>query len=108
MSVLLELSIFPVDQGESLSAFVAPVVELVAASGHPYQLTAMGTLVETIDIDQATALIAAAHRRLAELGCRRVYATAKLDSRDGPLGRLSAKTASVKRRLSVADESGSA
>ncbi|MGB5832107.1 MAG: thiamine-binding protein [Thiohalocapsa sp.] len=100
MSVLLGLSIFPVDQGESLSAFVTPVVDLIASSGHAYQLTAMGTLVETPDIGQATALIAAAHGLLAELGRHRVYATAKLDSRDGPVGRLKAKTDSVERRLS--------
>jgi len=104
MSVLLELSIFPVDQGPSLSAFVAPVVDLIAASGHRYQLTAMGTLVETADIDQAATLIAAAHRLLAELGCGRVYATAKFDSRDGPLGRLNAKPDSVERHRTRADD----
>lgn len=100
MSVLLELSIFPVDSGESLSAYVAPVVDMLAASGHPYQLTAMGTLVETDDIEQATALIAQAHRLLEQAGCQRVYATAKLDSRAGPSGRLRAKTDSIERRLS--------
>lgn len=99
MSVLLELSIFPVDRGEGLSAYVAPVVEMIATSGHPYQLTAMGTLVETEDIDAATALIAEAHRLLRHAGCRRVYATAKLDTRDGPLGRLQAKTRSIEARL---------
>jgi uncharacterized protein (TIGR00106 family) len=99
VSVLLDFSIFPVDRAEGLSAYVAPVVELFAASGHPYQLTAMGTLVETEDIGQATALIADAHRLLAELGCARVYATAKLDTRTGPLGRLRSKTESVERRL---------
>jgi len=99
MSVLLELSIFPLGQGESVSAFVAPVVKLVADSGHPFQLTAMGTVVETTDIAQATALINEAHRLLARMGCQRVYATAKLDSRDGPVGRLRAKTDSVERRL---------
>jgi uncharacterized protein (TIGR00106 family) len=103
MSVLLELSIFPVDRGEALSAYVAPVVEMIAASGHPYQLTAMGTLVETAEIEEATALIAEAHRLLAQAGCRRVYATAKLDSRDGPPGRLQAKTRSVEQRLKGAD-----
>ena len=99
MSVLLDFSIFPLDRAEGLSAYVAPVVDLLAASGHPYQLTAMGTLVETEDIGQATALIADAHRLLAELGCGRVYATAKLDTRIGPLGRLRTKTESVERLL---------
>jgi uncharacterized protein (TIGR00106 family) len=100
MSTLLELSIFPVGRGESLSAFVAPIVDMLAASGHPYQLTAMGTLVETEDIEQAAALIVQAHQLLEQLGCRRVYAVAKLDFRAGPIGRLRAKTDSVERRLS--------
>jgi uncharacterized protein (TIGR00106 family) len=99
MSVLLELSIFPVDQGSSLSRFVAPVVDSIAASGHRYQLTAMGTLIETATLPEALALIEGAYARLEQQGCSRVYATAKLDLRDGPLGRLDAKVESVQARL---------
>jgi uncharacterized protein (TIGR00106 family) len=99
MSVLLELSIFPVDQGAGLSRFVASVVELVARSGHAHQLTAMGTIVETATLPEALALIEGAYERLEQQGCRRVYATAKLDLRDGPLGRLDAKVESVLARL---------
>ncbi len=94
MSVLLDLGIFPMDQGASVGAFVAPVIAMIRASGHPYQLGAMGTLVETENLESALALIAGAHQVLAE-GCRRVYATAKLEIRDGPLGRLDAKVARV-------------
>ena len=57
MSVLLELSIFPLDKGESLSAFIAPVMDLIRSSGFPYQLTAMGTLVETEALGEALALV---------------------------------------------------
>jgi uncharacterized protein (TIGR00106 family) len=99
MSVLVDLSMFPINAGEHLSAHVAPIVALIAASGHPYQLTAMGTLIETRHLDEALALIARAHGILAEAGCERVYATVKLDIRDGPPGRLQAKTASVQERL---------
>lgn len=99
MSVLLDLGIFPMDQGASVGAFVAPVVAMIRASGHPYQLGAMGTLVETEDLESALALIGRAHQVLAARGCRRVYATAKLDMRDGPLGRLEAKVARVSALL---------
>ncbi len=95
MSVLLDLGIFPMDQGASVGAFVAPVVAMIRASGHPYQLGAMGTLVETENLESALALIAGAHQLLADQGCRRVYVSAKLDIRDGPLGRLDAKVARV-------------
>jgi len=99
MSVLVDLSMFPVNAGEHLSAYVAPIVALIASSGHPYQLTAMGTLIETRHLDEALALITRAHDTLAEAGCGRIYATVKLDIRDGPPGRLQAKTASVQERL---------
>ncbi len=99
MSVLLDLGIFPMDQGASVGAFVAPVVAMIRTSGHPYQLGAMGTLVETEDLESALALIGRAHQVLAAQGCRRVYATAKLDMRDGPLGRLKAKVARVSALL---------
>ena len=95
MSVLLDLGIFPMDQGASVGAFVAPVVAMIRASGHPYQLGARGTLVESEDLESALTLIGRAHQVLAAQGCRRVYATAKLDMRDGPLGRLEAKVARV-------------
>jgi uncharacterized protein (TIGR00106 family) len=99
MSVLLDLSIFPMDRGESLSSYVAAVIEMISASGHPFQLTAMGTLVETEDVAEATALIANAHHVLGNLGCRRIYLTARLDSREGPIGRLQSKTDSVESQL---------
>lgn len=103
MSVLLDLSIFPVDQGSSLSRFVAPVVESIAASGHDYQLTAMGTLIETGTLAEALALIEQAHGILAEQGSERVYATAKLDIRANSHGRLNGKVASVHRHLPERD-----
>lgn len=99
MSVLVDLSMFPINAGEHLSPHVAPIVEMIASSGHPWQLTAMGTLIETQQLDEALALISRAHQILAEGGCERIYATVKLDIREGPPGRLRAKTASVEERL---------
>ena len=44
--VLLEFSIAPVGQGESVSAHVARILDLIDRSGVPYQLTPMGTILE--------------------------------------------------------------
>ena len=90
---------FPVHAGEHLSAYVAPIVAMIAASGHPHQLTAMGTLIETERLEDALALVSRAHALMAQAGCERVYATVKLDIREGPPGRLQAKTASIAARL---------
>ena len=106
MSVLVDLSIFPVGRDEHLSAYVAPVVQLIANSGHRHQLTAMGTLIETDKLSEAMTLIERAHELLVDAGCERVYATVKLDIRSGPLGRLEQKTASIEARLEKGQRDG--
>ena len=98
MSVLMEFAIFPTDKGESVSAYVARVIRVVEDSGHPYQLTAMGTIVETETMAEATELLNRTYAVLAE-ECNRVYAAAKFDVRSGPMGRLAAKVKSVEEKL---------
>ncbi|WP_373509491.1 MTH1187 family thiamine-binding protein [Thiocapsa sp.] len=86
MSVLLDLSIFPVDRGAGVSGFVAPVIAMIRDSGHDYRLSPMGTIVETDTLAEALALMERAYTILDALGCERVYATAKLDIRKGQGG----------------------
>ncbi len=99
MSVLLDLSIFPMDQGASVSRFVAPVIAMIRDSGHAYRLSPMGTVVETATVGEALELVERAHAVLDALGCDRVYAAAKLDIRRGPLGRLAGKIESVRQQI---------
>jgi uncharacterized protein (TIGR00106 family) len=99
MSVLLDLSIFPVDQGVSVSHFVAPVIAMIRDSGFEYRLSPMGTIVETPTLPEALDLIARAQVILDGLGCERVYATAKFDIRRGPAGRLSGKIESIRHKI---------
>jgi uncharacterized protein (TIGR00106 family) len=101
VSAVIDLSIFPVGRDHHLSTYVAPVVAKIASSGHRYQLTAMGTLVETEHLNEALDLINEAYEVLDALGCERVYATVKLDIRRGPTGRLEQKTASVESQLAM-------
>ncbi len=98
MSVLMEFAVFPTDKGESVSAYVARVIHIIKQSGHPYQLTAMGTIVETETMAEATELLNRAYAVLAD-DCHRVYATAKFDVRKGPMGRLQAKVRAVEEKL---------
>jgi len=42
MSALIEFSMFPTEQTQSKSAFVARVLDIVDKSGLAYQLTPMG------------------------------------------------------------------
>lgn len=103
MSVLLDLSIFPMDQGAAVSAFVAPVVAMIRVSGHPYRLTAMGTIIETESLEEALALVSRAHSLLEQQGCTRVFATTKLDIRDGPMGRITGKIERISEHIGDVD-----
>lgn len=99
MSVLLELSMFPLDQGESLSGHVSRLIELIRESGVDYRLTAMGTLIETEQLDTALALVERCNKLLQEQGCKRIYATVKLDIRSGSMGRLQGKIHAIEQQI---------
>jgi uncharacterized protein (TIGR00106 family) len=99
MSVLIEFSMFPMDEGESVGAAVSKIVEMIANSAHPYRLTAMGTIVETEQLGTALELVERAYEVLAEGGSKRVYATIKLDIRAGRQQGLSGKIESIESRI---------
>lgn len=99
MSVILDLTVFPTDQGVSVSRFVAPIVAMIGDSGWDHRLSPMGTQIETETLEQALGLIARAQALLDGFGCERVYVVAKFDIRTGPLGRLDGKIDSVRRHL---------
>ena len=83
---------------ETASALTsARCLEIVKESGLPYQLHAMGTLVEgelTLVLDVMKRCIEA-----VAADCNRVTCSAKIDFRRGHSGRLQSKVASVERQL---------
>lgn len=99
MSVLLEFSMFPMDSGESVGAAVSRIVEMIANSGYPYRLTAMGTIVETQQFGTALELVEKAYQILAKGGAKRVYAAIKVDIREGREQGLSGKIQSIESRI---------
>jgi uncharacterized protein (TIGR00106 family) len=103
MSVLLEFSMFPLDQGESLSGHVSQLIELIRESGAEYRLTAMGTIIEAEQLDTALALVARCNQLLQQRGCQRIYAAIKLDIRQGPSGRLQGKIESIERKIGAVE-----
>ncbi|MCG8487217.1 MAG: MTH1187 family thiamine-binding protein [Candidatus Thiodiazotropha sp.] len=99
MSVLLEFSIFPLDQGESVSREVSQVIEMIRESGVNYQLTAMGTLIETDNVRQALDIVESATERLGSAGCQRIYSAIKMDIRIGKENRMEGKPGSIRQRI---------
>jgi uncharacterized protein (TIGR00106 family) len=95
--VLLEFSVTPLAKGESVSEYVAECIRLVHSSGLPYEMHAMGTIVEG-ELDQVLELM----KRCVELVAQhsdRVSCSAKLDYRRGHDGRIKAKVISVEEKL---------
>ncbi|BCD60192.1 MULTISPECIES: MTH1187 family thiamine-binding protein [unclassified Nitratiruptor] len=100
MSVLMEIAMFPTDVGESKSKYVAEVLKVIEASGLPYQLTPMATIVEGESVEEVSALIPKMYHALEKMGCKRVYSVVKFDIRPGKKDRLKQKVESVQKHLS--------
>lgn len=98
MSALVEFSMFPTEKTQSKSVFVARVLDIVDRSGLAYQLTPMGTIIEAETVQEALDVINAAYKELQK-ECGRVYSSIKIDWREGPVGRLNKKVASVEEKL---------
>jgi len=101
MSVLLEFSMFPTSDecrdGSSVSTQVSKVIDAIDKSGVAYQLTPMGTVVETETMKEALSIIELAYEQLNE--CERVYSSLKFDIRKNSKNRLKTKIASVEKAL---------
>jgi len=95
--VLLEFSMAPAGQGESVSAQVARVLDVIDRSGVPYQLTPMGTILEG-EWDAVIDVVTACFREL-ERDCARIGVNLKVDYRRGDASRLKSKIAKVEERL---------
>ncbi|WBY01397.1 MTH1187 family thiamine-binding protein [Ramlibacter tataouinensis] len=96
--VLLEFAMSPAAPGgESLSPYVARILDIIDRSGVTYQLTAMGTILEG-DWDEVMAVVGACFRAL-ETDCPRIGMNLKMDYRAGPQSRLRSKIDAVEQQL---------
>jgi uncharacterized protein (TIGR00106 family) len=95
--VLLEFSMSPMTQGESVSPYVARSLDIIDKSGLPYQLTPMGTIIEGEWAEVMVIVTACFETMRAD--CDRVETQIKIDYRAGPGGRLKSKVDSVQKKL---------
>ena len=95
--VLIELSMSPMDQGVSVSKFVARSLAIIDASGLDYRLNAMGTIIEG-EWDEVMAVVTQCFERMKE-DCDRISISIKADYRKGHCGRLDAKVDAVEQKL---------
>ncbi len=98
MSVIIDLSVFPMDkEGPSLSPYVARVINVIKSSGLSYKLGPMGTAIEG-EWDEVMKVVDACYKEL-EPDCHRIYLNMKADIRRGRQNGMSGKVDSVKQKL---------
>ena len=95
--VLIEFSLFPVGKDEHLSPYVAHSIDIIEKSGLPYQITAMGTLIEG-EWDQVMEVVKQCYMRMQD-EAPRIYGSLKIDSRRGKDAQLKRKVESVEQKL---------
>jgi len=95
--VLAEFSVVPIGKGESVSQYVAECIRVVEASGLPYRLNPMGTVVEG-DYDAVMSVVRECHMRVLGMAPR-VITTVKVDDRRGFSGMIDSKVRSVEGKL---------
>ena len=93
--VLLEFSMTPLGEGESVSPYVARSLEIIDASGLDYRLHAMGTVIEG-EWDEVFAVVKQCYEAMSA-DCDRVTCTIKVDARKGAAGRLAGKVDTVQQ-----------
>ena len=98
MSVLMEFAIFPTDKGESVSEYVSKVIKMIDDSGINYQLTPMGTIIETQTLQEALRVIENSYK-IIEPYSNRVYATVKFDIRKNRTDAMTSKIESIVSKM---------
>lgn len=95
--MLVEFSIVPVGVGSSIGDQLAEVLRLVDASGLPYKVNPMGTVVEG-GWDDVMKLIKKCHGTTMKTG-ERAITTIAIDDRKGKPNRIEEKVKSLERRI---------
>ncbi len=95
--VLLEFMMSPTGKGESLSPYIARILNVVDKSGVAYKLTPMGTILEG-EWDEVMSVVRACFLEL-EADCDRIGTHIKIDYRRGDASRLESKIESVEKKL---------
>jgi len=98
--MLAEFSIIPIGTGSSIGDQLAEVLRIVDASGIPYKINPMGTVVEG-EWDEVIRLIKKCHNAVMKIG-ERAVTTISIDDRKGKPRRIDQKVRSIEKRIGKA------
>jgi uncharacterized protein (TIGR00106 family) len=95
--MLVAFSIVPIGLGSSIGDQLAEVLKIVDASGLPYKVNPMGTVIEG-EWDEVMKLVKKCHETIMKTG-ERAITTISIDDRKGKPDRIDAKVKSIERRI---------
>lgn len=95
--LLAEISMWPMDKGESVGAYVAPLLDVIDRSGLAYRLGPLGTCIEG-EWDDVMRVLGQCFELLSK-DSNRIACTVKMDWRRGKTGSLESKIKSVEEKL---------
>jgi len=95
--MLAEVSIIPIGIGSSIGDKLAEVLKIVDASGLPYKVNPMSTVIEG-EWDEIMKLIKKCHEAVMKTG-ERAITTITIDDRKGKPNRIEEKVKSIEKRL---------
>jgi uncharacterized protein (TIGR00106 family) len=90
----------PLGKGESVSTYVAEVVDVIDKSKLPYVVTPMGTIIEGETWDEVIDVLKQGFQRMKEK-CRRISLVIKVDYREGMSGRIKTKVQTIRDKLNT-------
>ncbi len=98
--ITAELTIIPIGTSKtSLSKYIAAAVAALDSNGIKYELTGMGTLLESNDLGKIFSAITTAHEAVFKKGAERVATSIKIDDRRDEERTIKDKISSVNQKL---------
>lgn len=98
MSFMAFVSMTPLGKGESVSKYVAKVVDVIDTSGLNYTMSPMGTIVEAETWDEVMDVLKKGFEKMKQ-ECSRIVVGINVDYRKGKSGRIKSKIESVEDKL---------
>ncbi len=96
--VIAELAIFPTSEGSSVSRYVKEIIKVIESSGLRSETGAMSTTIEAPDLASILKVVSDCHRKLIEMGARRIHLDLRLDHRLDKEATIDSKLKAVGKR----------
>ena len=81
MTVIAQITTFPLDKGDSVSQYVKKAVEVLEESGYRYMVGPMSTSVEAETAEELLTLFGKMHNAIADAGSQRIITLINIDDR---------------------------